>query len=336
MRARDLPALAPWIARFVLSTRPSQVEHATAALAFLMKTALADHQELARRAGLESYMRRNGALYLYDTDAGFTSAQTEWKERAGHGVDYREVSIADARAMVPALKGNFARRAVLAPESWSVTSPLEVLTGLRSALSKRGKLVASAVKDVRAAGDKVVVATADGSELPFDRVLIAGGVWSRDLVRKLGLRVLLETERGYNTTFADPGFGIPMPLFFTALGFVATPVREGLRVGGAVELADVDAPPNFARAAAMRRKARRYLPDLPETGGREWMGRRPSTPDSLAVIGPHPKDPRIVFAFGHGHLGLTLSAVTARYVAGLLAGRPREKNLEPFGIERFQ
>ena len=124
--------------------------------------------------------------------------------------------------------------------------------------------------------------------MPFDRVLVAGGVWSRDLVRKLGLSVLLEAERGYNTTFPDPGFEIPMPVFFSAHGFVATPLDDGLRVGGAVELAAVDAPPNFARAAAMRKKMRRYVPDLPETGGTEWMGCRPSTPDSLPVIGAAP------------------------------------------------
>jgi D-amino-acid dehydrogenase len=335
LRLRDLPSLTPWLARFVLSARPSQVEHATAALGFLMKTALGDHRELARRAGLEPYMRRNGALYLYDSDGGFASGLGEWKERARHGVDYREVSVAEARSMVPALKGEFAR-AIHAPESWSVTSPLEVLTGLRRTVAARGRFVTAAIETVRASGDSLAVVAADGAELVFDRVLVAGGVWSRDLVGKLGLRVLLETERGYNTTYADPGFGIPMPLFFSAHGFVATPVSEGLRVGGAVELAAVDAPPNFARAAAMRKKARRYLPDLPESGGRAWMGCRPSTPDSLPVIGAHPRDPRIVLAFGHGHLGLTLSAVTARHVAALFSGRPRERNLEAFGIERFQ
>ena len=75
--------------------------------------------------------------------------------------------------------------------------------------------------------------------------------------------------------------------------------------------------------------------DLPETGGVEWMGCRPSTPDSMPVIGADPRDPRIVFAFGHGHLGLTLSAATARHVASLIAGRPDPK-LAAFGIGRFQ
>jgi D-amino-acid dehydrogenase len=334
IRACDVPSLTPFLTRFVYNARPGQVARATAALGFIMKTALIDHQELARRAGLPIYMRRNGALYLYDTDAVYRSALAEWKERARYGVDFREVSVDEARAMVPALKGGF-ERALITPDQWSVTSPLEILLGLRKAVSERGKLVTATVTDVRPDGDKVAVILADGSTQRFDRVVVAGGVWSRDLVKKLGLKVLLEAERGYNTTFADPGFSVEMSLFFSAHGFVASPLSEGLRIGGAVELAAVDAPPNFERARAMRAKARRYLPDLPETGGREWMGSRPATPDSLAVIGPYPKDPRIVFAFGHGHLGLTLSAATARHVAALVAGR-RERDLQPFGIERFQ
>jgi D-amino-acid dehydrogenase len=334
LRARDLPALTPWLARFVYSARPGQGARATAALGFIMKTALFDHQELARRAGLPIYMRRNGSIYLYDTDAIFRSALSEWKERARYGVDYREITVAEARALVPALKGCF-ERALLTPDQWSVTSPLEILLGLRKAVGARGRFVAATVDTIRTDGEKVAVVTADGVATPFDRVVVAGGVWSRDLVRKLGLRVLLEAERGYNTTFADPGFSIDMSVFFSAHGFVASPLNEGLRIGGAVELAAVDAPPNFERARAMRAKARRYFPDLPETGGKEWMGARPATPDSLAVIGPHPGDPRIVFAFGHGHLGLTLSAATARHITALVGGR-REPGLLPFGIERFQ
>jgi D-amino-acid dehydrogenase len=335
LRVRDLPQLAPWLARFLASSRPSQVERGTRALGTLMKTALADHQELVRRAGLDVYMRRTGSLYLYDSEAGYRASLAEWKERARHGVDYRELTPAEAMDMVPALKGGFVR-ALVAPEAWMVTSPLSVLLALRAAAAARGAVRSATITAVRPDGEQVAVVAADGTATKFDRVLVAGGVWSRDLVRGLGLSVHLETERGYNTTFREPGFEIPMPLFFSAEGFVATPLQDGLRVGGAVELAAVDAPPNFARAAAMRKKARRYLPDLPETGGVEWMGRRPSTPDSLPVIGPHPRDPRIVFAFGHGHLGLTLSAVTARHVAGLVAGRPRDRNLEVFGIERFQ
>ncbi len=128
LRARDLPSLTPFLARFAWSARPAQVERATQALAFIMKTALIDHQELARRANLPMYMRRNGAIYLYDTEAAYRSAMGEWKERGRHGAEYEDMSVADAKAMVPALGGGF-ERVVFTPDQWSVTSPLEVLLG---------------------------------------------------------------------------------------------------------------------------------------------------------------------------------------------------------------
>ena len=202
-------------------------------------------------------------------------------------------------------------------------------------LREGDRLRTAEVSALAPSGNGVTVVTADGSGTNFDSVVVAGGVWSRDLVKKLGLGVVLEAERGYNTTWPTPPIALDLPVFFDDHGFCATPLEDGLRVGGAVELAAVDAPPNFARAAAMRKKMRRYVPNLPDEGGREFMGRRPATPDSLPVIGAHPRDPRIVFAFGHGHLGLTLSAVTARHVTDLV-GRRGDRNLAPFGIERFQ
>ena len=331
VRAADLPALAPWLVRFVAAARPSRVARATAALGFLMKTALADHHELARRGRLESHMRRTGTLHVYDSDAGLRAGRVEWHERARHGVDYREVDAAEARRMVPALTGAFAR-AIFAPADWTVTSPAAVLDGLRRALGDG--LRTAAVESVQRNADGVMVTASDG-EQRFDRVVIAGGVGSRDLVRQLGLAVALEPERGYNTTFAGLALDLPLPVFFAEHGFCVTQLADGVRVGGAVELAAVDAPANFARAAAMCDKARRVIPGLPEEGGATWMGSRPATPDSLPVIGVHPGDPRIVFAFGHGHLGLTLSAVTARHVSEIVAGRP-DRNLAPFAIDRFQ
>jgi len=333
MRLADVPSLAPFLARFVAAARPSEVNRATTALGFLMKTALADHQELARRGRLSGHMRRTGALHLFSSDGGFRNALGEWRERARHGIDYREVSAAEARELAPCVTGPFSH-AIFAPENWTVSSPNGILQSLRAGLREANILRTGTVTAVNPASDAVGVVV-DGTEMKFDRVVVAGGVWSRDIVKGLGLGVVLEAERGYNTTWAEPPIELDLPLFFDDHGFCATPLEDGLRVGGAVELAAVDAPANFARAAAMRKKMRRYVPDLPEEGGREWMGARPATPDSLPVIGAHPRDPRIVFAFGHGHLGLTLSAATARHVGDLVARRV-DRNLAPFGIERFQ
>jgi D-amino-acid dehydrogenase len=334
VRLRDLPSLTPWLLRFIASARPERVEAAAVALSWLMSTALADHQELARRSGMSGHMRKTGALYITASESGYRAAKHEWDERRRHGVPVQELSAPEARKLVPALTGKFSK-AFFAPESWTVSSPLAILEALRRRIGDADAFVKQEVIALHPQSREISVMTGEGGDLPFDRVVVAGGVWSRTLVRGLGLKVCLETERGYNTTYPKSPIDLPMPVFFSDHGFIASPLAVGLRVGGAVEMASPDAPPNYARAAAMRKVMRRYVPDLPEEGGAEWMGCRPSTPDSMPVIGRDPRDPRIVFAFGHGHLGLTLSAATARHVAALIAGRS-DPNLKPFGIERFQ
>lgn len=334
LRPRDLPALAPFLRAFIAASKPKRVRHGTAALATLMKTAIADHEELARRSGLSGHLQRTGALHIIDGDAAYETARTEWTERLRLGVDVNEISTDEARNMVPALGGRFTH-ALYVPNYWMVTSPAAILEALRRRIQATGEFARRDVVALRHDAHDISVITAEGGDLPFDRVIIAGGVWSREIVQDLGLKIRLEAERGYNTTFSKTDIDLPMPVVLAQHGIVLSPLAEGLRVGGAVELATPEAPPNFARAAAMRTVARRYVPQLPDSGGSEWMGRRPSTPDSLPVIGVDPRDPRIIFAFGHGHLGLTLSAVTARLVAGLVAGAG-DPGLRPFGIERFQ
>jgi D-amino-acid dehydrogenase len=164
---------------------------------------------------------------------------------------------------------------------------------------------------------------------------VACGAWSHHLARTLGERIPLETERGYNTTLPPGAFDLQRQLTFPGHGFVLTPIAGGVRVGGAVELAGLRAPPNYQRAAVLLAKAKRFLPGLHTGGGTPWMGFRPSLPDSLPAIGPSPTDARITHAFGHGHLGLTQSAATAEIVAALVAGHAPPLDLPPFNPARF-
>ena len=166
-------------------------------------------------------------------------------------------------------------------------------------------------------------------------VVVAAGAWSHRLARTLSDHIPLETERGYNTTLPVGAFDLRRQLIFRAHGFVVTPLESGVRVGGAVEFAGLDAPPNFARAASLLAKAKRFMPALRTEGGRQWMGFRPSLPDSLPAIGKASTDERVVYAFGHGHLGLTQSAATARIVADIIAARTPPLDLTPFRPQRF-
>ena len=168
-----------------------------------------------------------------------------------------------------------------------------------------------------------------------DQVVLAAGAFSHRIARSLGEHIPLETERGYNTTLPAGAFDLRTQITFGGHGFVVSRLSIGIRVGGAVELGGLDLAPNFRRSEAMLAKARAFLPGLKPDDGVQWMGFRPSLPDSLPAIGRARATPRVVYAFGHGHLGLTQSAGTARLVADLLTDRPPAIDIASFSPQRF-
>jgi D-amino-acid dehydrogenase len=176
---------------------------------------------------------------------------------------------------------------------------------------------------------------ADGEDVLCRVLVIAAGAWSHGLAAPLGDKIPLETERGYNTTLPVDAFDVKRQLIFSSHGFVVTPLETGLRIGGAVELGGLDRPPDYRRSKAMLEKTRQFLPGLKTEGGREWMGYRPSLPDSLPVIGRSRNSASIVYAFGHGHLGLTQAAATGRLVRDLVTGQSPAIDLSPFSPQRF-
>ena len=191
------------------------------------------------------------------------------------------------------------------------------------------------VTQLRPEADGVAIQFADGSSLQARQVVVAGGAWSKRLTAPLGDNIPLETERGYNTTLPGYSFDLKRQLVFGGHGFVVTPLESGIRIGGAVELGGLTLPPNFKRADAMLTKAATFMPGLVTTGGKQWMGFRPSLPDSLPAIGFSRQSRNIVYAFGHGHLGLTQSAGTGKLVAELLTGATPSLDLSPFSPQRF-
>ncbi len=112
-------------------------------------------------------------------------------------------------------------------------------------------------------------------------------------------------------------------------------MEDGVRLAGTVEFAGVDAPPNYERARVLLERGRQVLPGIKTDGHSLWMGCRPSLPDSLPVIGRSPSHANVFFAFGHQHLGLTLSAITGRLIADQVAGRDSDIDLAPYRIDRF-
>jgi len=228
-------------------------------------------------------------------------------------------------------------RAVYKPGWNHVVDPHRVVTGLAERFQRdggeirRGRVTAI---EVGAEGPRAVVLE-DGARLQVERLVIAAGAWSHKLAERLGSRVPLESERGYHATLPAPGVRLNRVIEVGGHRFVIVPMAMGLRVAGTVEFAGLQAPPDYRRARRLVEKAARVLPGLNGEGASEWMGHRPSTPDSLPVIGPSPHVSGVYYAFGHGHLGLTFAATTARMIADMIAGRPAPVDPTPYRIDRF-
>jgi D-amino-acid dehydrogenase len=181
--------------------------------------------------------------------------------------------------------------------------------------------------------DKVELIGA-GEPRGFDRVVIAGGAWSGRLASSVGDKIRLNTERGYHVLFQESGHLLSAPTCYPAHGFYMSPQTEGLRSAGTVELGGLDRPSREVRTRIIAEKTRRFLPDIGEAG-RDWLGFRPSMPDSLPVIGTSPRDRRVVYAFGHGHIGLTLGGITGRIVSELISGLPPSVDISALRSDRF-
>ena len=331
LRPSHAPRLLPWLLRFSRSAAPREVRRISAALAALNLRVYDDLLPMLAETGLAGELYRKGALSVYESEAGYQRDRAEWDLKRSLGIETAEISGDEARRMEPAL-GPIVERAIVTPQWGHVTDPKRIVDGLRRWLRTNGVNFERGEVSALAAG---AVTLADGRRLSASTLVVAAGAWSGMLARGIGDRVLLESERGYNTTLPAPAVALEREIIFAERKFTATPLALGLRIGGAAEFAGLTAAPNYRRSRALVTLARRYLPGLAAEGGTEWMGHRPATPDSLPVIGPSPRDARVLYAFGHGHVGLTLAATTGRLIADLLAARPSVVDLAPYSIARF-
>jgi D-amino-acid dehydrogenase len=330
-------AILPWMARFVAASTPSRIEASTQGMIALNGLSLAAWERRLALLGLaDAHLRRKGYLLMFPAASGLAANMAMIRRQQSLGIAAEVLADnAAVRRLEPAFS-KAAAAAVFYPGGVSVDDPASITTAVgEAALARGAKLVRQSVTEVRPVDGGVRVRLGDGSELSIDLAVIAAGAWSRPLAKALGDDVPLDTERGYNVTLPKGALGLTRPVLFDGLGFVTTPLDGGDRIGGAVEFAGLDAPPNYKRVDAIIARARPFLPDAKFEGGTRWMGFRPSLPDSLPVIDRATASPRIVYAFGHGHFGLTQSAATGEIVAALLTQRPVGIDLAAFSCRRF-
>ena len=332
----SLPALLPWMARFALaSISKAEVRKGTDAFKVLMPEAEIAWKAEIQASGLGELFRTKGALYVYESEAAFLGTDEMRSLQAGKGTEFEIVDGNRARELAPGLSSHIVR-GILYPNNSHTINPYQVVATLADRFAADGGTVLRGrVRGFRRDGDRVTAVQVTDSELSAKAVVIAAGRASGELTRLLGFNAPLVAERGYHVMLAPDNLRFELPVSPVERGFFITPMAEGLRLAGTVELAAPHQPPSWHRADLLVK----HLKDIfPGVGGEErsrWIGERPSLPDFRPAIGRAPRLANVYCGYGHQHLGLTLATVTGRMIARQMEGEALPEALAACDPGRF-
>ncbi|MEH6579046.1 MAG: FAD-dependent oxidoreductase [Amphritea sp.] len=334
MQGSYLPNLVPYGWGFFKSCFRSKYEKGRAALTALQQFAPQADRQLLQLTGAEALVKANGCLALFDSEQGVEDARTgDMAERLQQGVNLEFLSAAEVAELEPNLAG-FHAGGVFYPDTRFTVSPAALSGQYASHIAANGGVILQdEVQDIIVNGRGISLRLSDSTE-HFDNLVLCAGIASKGLLKPLGCNFPLVSERGYHLTLNTGDLQLNRPVGWLDKAVFLTPMSDGVRLAGTAEFAYADAPLNPERASVMLEHAKVMLGQEPEIRS-TWVGSRPSTPDSLPVIGPLKSHPQICVAFGHGHLGLTFGAVTGQLISESIRGVKTSVDLAPFAPERF-
>jgi D-amino-acid dehydrogenase len=339
LRWSYLPSIVPYLVRFVRASMPDKVHAQARALRPLVGPTVPLIRDLARDADAEELIQQRGHLYVYRSQESLDKDNFAWALRRENGVEVDEFDADELRQLEPTLSRDYVR-GLLVRENGHTSNPFGLVSRLvERFVGQGGEIMRARAVGFQLEGRRLIAIQTDTGILRVESAVVCAGTHSKPLAAALGNRVPLETERGYHLMISDPEVMPRIPTADCDGKFVATPMDTGLRFAGTVELAGLDAPPDWRRARILLEQGRKMLPGLANDHAEErisaWMGHRPSMPDSLPVIGPSRASPDVIYAFGHGHVGMTAAPMTGKIVAQLIAGRPAPIDIAPFAARRF-
>ena len=326
---------APFLVRYLSYSRVREVERISAGIASLMHDSADQHFAVAKGTGAERYLKATDYVHLFKDKASFEADAAGWKLRRDNGFTYEELGSEALAEYDPALAGKFGF-AVRCPDHGQITDPGKYTEALAEHfVDEGGKLEIATVTDFVVQNGSAVGISTDKGKMDAAHFVITSGVWSDKLCAKLGLKVPMESERGYHLEFTNPNISLRSPVMVTSGKFAVNSMEGRLRCAGIVEFGGVNAPPSKAPFEFLKRHVHALFPELEYDALNEWMGHRPSTADSLPLIGPLKQIPNVWAGFGHQHLGLTGGPKTGRWLAQMMSGESPNTNLEPYQPNRF-
>jgi len=325
-----------WGLRFALHCRSKKMELALRARSALLERSLQLTQQWIDEESLACEWQTMGLLEVYGEESALPEADRVQAILSDHGLESKRLSARETLECEPSLRAESVAGGLLHPRDAHLR-PDTFLQELARAVCERGGVIQTdcEVQSVLLNGSAQRVESGRGHWVA-SKLVMATGAWGPDLARGLGLKLPIQAGKGYSLTLPLPEQAPRMPLLLHEASMVATPWPSGLRLGGTMELSGRNLDILPGRIAALRTGASRFLTCDVETGGEEWVGWRPMTPDELPLIGPLPSKRDIFVASGHGMMGLSMCAASGELVADMVCDKDPVIDPTPYSPARFQ
>ena len=335
VRPAYLPRLAGWGLRFLAEAREARVREISAAMELLNRDCVSLYRQHLAGTGHEDLIRDSYYIHVFRNADAASLDSLDNRLRRAAGAELERVGPADLRALEPALSHDYKAAIVIKGQARAL-SPGRIGKVLAEKFQRLGGLLQRAsVREIRPAEGGGWTCVTDAGHVTTPKLVLAMGVWSAELLKPLGIRIPLQSERGYHVSFTAPGITLNNSIMDTERKYVASSMEDGLRVAGTAEFAGLDAPINEKRLQGLVTLARGLSPDLNTDPHTTWSGQRPSLPDSLPCIGEIDGLPDLISAFGHSHYGLMMAPKTGRLVADIATGTAANVDLSPYRATRF-
>ncbi len=328
-----VPKMISWFYHYLKNCNKKSMLHTAKYMHQILNLSQDAYEEIFQEIDISGLVEKKGIVYVW-TNKNLKSRQLEIKVRNDLGIKQKLLTQKEILDLEPNLKPVF-DAGVLYENAMHARDPHGILKQIfKLYLKNGGKFIQTNIKSLEQISKNETVIRSENEEYKFEKSVIASGAFSKKLTDQLGENIPLDTERGYHVHFKNKDQLISRPVIFLDRGFGMTPMNQGLRAVGTVELGGLQNPPSKKRIEYIIRCAKELLPQLGKHED-EWMGFRPTLPDFLPILGPSLKNKNIIYAFGHQHLGWTLGAITGKIISGVVAGEKTNLDLTPYSSKRF-
>lgn len=320
--------ILPWAFQFLNNCNQKSMRNTAEKMNDLLVFSIAEYEKIFKDIGAEDLVEQKGTLYIYGKDNKETVKESNLL-RQELKIKQHLLSKHEVHDMEPNLNPIY-EGGIYFPNAMHTKNPKKISDKIFSKCLEMG---ATFIKDEIITIDSQKLKSKD-KEYAFEELLITAGAFSKQFTDQLGESIPLETERGYHVHFKESAKVVSRPVCSLDNGIYLTPMEQGLRAAGTVELGGLSNPPSQKRIQYVTQESKKMISNLPDPYD-SWMGFRPSLPDFVPVIGESKHYKNIFYAFGHHHLGWTLAAITGSVISKIICKDGVNLNFSKYSSDRF-